>query len=210
MIRLRIIIRKLSTKNHYQLIGVERDADSAEIHKAYLQMAKKYHPDLNPDTEATKKFLEIHKAYKILQNTKSKEEYDKTLPKVYSKPKSKKNSTGTDEKITYEDIADYEDELRKSLEDWELEKHGFTYTKQSSKFRDRLNTNLSANDYGEWHEWSQQFQSHKHRKLERKGNIEYMTAKNVNATYTDSFYDPHDSSISDRNDVISSILDKKY
>ena len=208
MMKSRMIFRKLSTQNHYQLIGVNRDADRVEIHKAYLQMAKQYHPDLNPEPEATKKFHEIHKAYKILQNPKTKEEYDKTLPKVYSKPASKNKYTGA-EKISVEDIADYEEELRKSLEEWEMEKHGFTYSKKSWNYKDRINTNLSANDYGEWHEWSHQFQSHKHRTLERKGNIEYMTARNVNATYTDSFYDPHDSSISDRDDVVSSILDKK-
>ena len=49
-------------RDYYEVLGVERGADDASIKKAYRQLAKKYHPDMNPgDTDAEKKFKERKK-----------------------------------------------------------------------------------------------------------------------------------------------------
>ena len=48
-----------SKRDYYEVLGVSKDADEATLKKAYRQVAKKYHPDMNPgDAEAEKKFKE--------------------------------------------------------------------------------------------------------------------------------------------------------
>ena len=48
-------------RDYYEVLGVDRGADEATIKKAYRQLAKKYHPDMNPgDKEAEKKFKEAY------------------------------------------------------------------------------------------------------------------------------------------------------
>ena len=54
-------------KDYYEVLGVPKDADDAAIKKAYRQLAKKYHPDMNPgDKEAEIKFKEASEAYAVL------------------------------------------------------------------------------------------------------------------------------------------------
>ncbi|KAI0359095.1 hypothetical protein OH77DRAFT_1575621 [Trametes cingulata] len=64
-------------KDPYQVLGVKRDASPAEIKKTYFALARKYHPDTNPDKNAQEKFVEIQEAYDILKDEKKRAEYDK-------------------------------------------------------------------------------------------------------------------------------------
>ena len=58
-------------RDYYEVLGVSRDADEATLKKAYRQVAKKYHPDMNPgDAEAERKFKEASEAYAILSEMK--------------------------------------------------------------------------------------------------------------------------------------------
>ena len=59
------------TKDPYQVLGVSPDASDDEIKAAYRNLAKKYHPDLNPgDATAAKKMNEINAAYDQIKNPK--------------------------------------------------------------------------------------------------------------------------------------------
>jgi len=61
----------------YSLLGVSSTASSVEIKKAYRELARKYHPDANPnDAEAEKKFKEIAMAYEILSDENRRKQYD--------------------------------------------------------------------------------------------------------------------------------------
>lgn len=64
-------------RDYYEVLGVDRNADDATIKKAYRQLAKKYHPDMNPgDAEAEKKFKEASEAYAVLSDPEKKRQYD--------------------------------------------------------------------------------------------------------------------------------------
>ncbi|TBU34968.1 hypothetical protein BD311DRAFT_648323 [Dichomitus squalens] len=64
-------------KDPYQVLGVKKDASAADIKKTYFALARKYHPDTNPDKNAQEKFVEIQEAYDILKDEKKRAEYDK-------------------------------------------------------------------------------------------------------------------------------------
>ncbi len=66
-------------KDYYEILGVSRDATKDDIKRAYRKLAKKYHPDLNPDNreEAEAKFKEISEAYEVLMDDKKREIYDR-------------------------------------------------------------------------------------------------------------------------------------
>lgn len=65
------------TKNLYDVLGVDEDASQAEIKKKYRTLARKHHPDRNPDDpDAEEKFKEIQKAYSILSDEEKREQYD--------------------------------------------------------------------------------------------------------------------------------------
>ncbi|NLX76109.1 MAG: molecular chaperone DnaJ [Clostridiaceae bacterium] len=65
-------------RDYYEILGVSRDADEAELKKAYRKLAKKYHPDMNPnDKEAEAKFKEINEAYAVLSDPQKRQQYDR-------------------------------------------------------------------------------------------------------------------------------------
>lgn len=64
-------------KNYYEILGVGKNADSAEIKKAYRKLALKYHPDQNKDNpQAETKFKEISEAYDVLKDEQKRAAYD--------------------------------------------------------------------------------------------------------------------------------------
>lgn len=64
-------------RDYYEVLGVDKNADDAEIKKAYRVLAKKYHPDMNPDDpEAEAKFKEASEAYAVLSDAEKRKQYD--------------------------------------------------------------------------------------------------------------------------------------
>lgn len=64
-------------EDYYKILGIDKDADAAEIKKAYRKMALKYHPDKNPnDKEAEAMFKKAAEAYEVLSNPDKKARYD--------------------------------------------------------------------------------------------------------------------------------------
>lgn len=64
-------------RDYYEVLGLAKGADENEIKKAYRQLAKKYHPDMNPgDKEAEQRFKEVNEAYAVLSDPDKKAKYD--------------------------------------------------------------------------------------------------------------------------------------
>ena len=61
-------------KNYYSILGVTPDSTFAEIKSAYRTLARKYHPDINP--EGVQKFKDISEAYSTLCDAKKRMQYD--------------------------------------------------------------------------------------------------------------------------------------
>ena len=64
-------------RDYYEVLGVQKGASEDDIKKAYRQLAKKYHPDLNPgDKTAEQKFKEANEAYEVLSDKEKRARYD--------------------------------------------------------------------------------------------------------------------------------------
>jgi molecular chaperone DnaJ len=82
----------MSDKDYYEILGVPKNASEEEIKRAYRELAKKYHPDVNKSADAEERFKEISEAYAILSDPQKREVYDN-----YGK-------AGVEGRYSYEDI----------------------------------------------------------------------------------------------------------
>ena len=68
----------MSKRDFYEVLGVDRSVDAAELKKTYRKLAMKYHPDRNPDDdESEKKFKEVSEAYEVLKDDQQRAAYDR-------------------------------------------------------------------------------------------------------------------------------------
>jgi len=74
----------MAQKDYYDILGLSKNATSAEIKSAYRKLALKYHPDRNPDNkEAEEKFKEAAQAYEVLSDDQKRKQYDQVGHTAY-------------------------------------------------------------------------------------------------------------------------------
>jgi DnaJ-class molecular chaperone len=67
----------MASKDYYSILEVPRSASEADIKSAYRKLARKYHPDMNPNNkQAEERFKEIGEAYEVLSNAEKRKKYD--------------------------------------------------------------------------------------------------------------------------------------
>ncbi|MEY3614238.1 MAG: molecular chaperone DnaJ, partial [Actinomycetota bacterium] len=63
--------------DHYEVLGVSRNASEDEIKKAYRKLARELHPDINPDPKASERFKLVTHAYEVLSDPQQRASYDR-------------------------------------------------------------------------------------------------------------------------------------
>jgi curved DNA-binding protein len=63
-------------KDYYKIMGLERNATTNDIKRAYRKLARKYHPDVSKEANAEEKFKEVGEAYEVLKDTQKRASYD--------------------------------------------------------------------------------------------------------------------------------------
>jgi molecular chaperone DnaJ len=66
----------MSKRDYYEILGVDKNASKDEVKKAYRKLARKYHPDVNKEADASDKFKEATEAFEVLSDPQKKAQYD--------------------------------------------------------------------------------------------------------------------------------------
>jgi DnaJ-class molecular chaperone len=64
-------------RDYYEILGVERSANQEQIRKAYRKLARQFHPDVNKEADAAKKFSEVQEAYDVISDDEKRKNYDR-------------------------------------------------------------------------------------------------------------------------------------
>ncbi len=122
-------------KDYCKILEVNKSASQEVINKVYRTLAKKYHPDSNPENpeEAAEKFKEISEAYEILSDEEKRKEYDAQLDEYYD---SQRNANNED----YENLKSYVSDLEDQISNMQQEEQVYS---QDSNYQ---NNNVQSNN----------------------------------------------------------------
>ena len=101
--------------DYYKVLEVDKKATETEIKKAYRKLARKYHPDLNPnDKEAERKFKELNEANEVLSHVENRKKYDEygenwQHGEQFEKSKQQQQYQGNGQQGGYNDSGDFSD-----------------------------------------------------------------------------------------------------
>lgn len=105
--------------DYYKILGIKKSASEAEIKKAYRKLARKYHPDLNPNNkEANKLFQQINEANEVLSDAENRKKYDKygkdwkhgeEYEKAQQSQRQSAGRRGKEQSYDGEDFSDFSD-----------------------------------------------------------------------------------------------------
>ncbi|MAP81224.1 MAG: molecular chaperone DnaJ [Aequorivita sp.] len=93
--------------DYYKVLGLDKSASTADIKKAYRKLARKYHPDLNPnDTAAQQKFQQVNEANEVLSDPEKRKKYDQygkdwQHADAYEEARKQQQSQGFNRQQTY-------------------------------------------------------------------------------------------------------------
>ncbi|REE07749.1 curved DNA-binding protein [Winogradskyella pacifica] len=103
--------------DYYKILGISKNATENDIKKAYRKLARKYHPDLNPnDKDAEQKFKEINEANEVLSNAENRKKYDEygehwqhaeEYEKAKQQERYQRSSQSTQGGYSEEDFSDF-------------------------------------------------------------------------------------------------------
>lgn len=80
-------MRATSVKDYYQVLGVGKNADEAELKRVFRKLARQYHPDANPgNAGAEARFKEISEAYEVLSDAEKRKQYDQLRANPFAQP----------------------------------------------------------------------------------------------------------------------------
>lgn len=79
--------------DHYKVLGIPRDATQAEVKRAYRDLVKRCHPDVNPSPKAAAIFHHVHEAYSVLNDPEARDRYDERLRMYREAPGKARRAT---------------------------------------------------------------------------------------------------------------------
>ena len=91
-------------KDYYDILGVSKNASDDEIKSAYRKLAKKYHPDISKENNASDKFKEVQEAYEILSDKSKKAQYDQFGHQAFNNNGAGYNQGGYTQGFDFNDI----------------------------------------------------------------------------------------------------------
>ena len=96
-------------RDYYEVLGVGRSADSEQIRAAHRRLARKYHPDMNKDDEASARFSEVQEAYDVLTDTEKRAQYDRYGHTGFDAARSQGHTGGASGNWSNADADTFED-----------------------------------------------------------------------------------------------------
>ncbi len=96
-------------KSYYEVLGVSKTASSEDIKKAYRNLARKHHPDVDKSPDSGTKFKEINEAYQVLSDPQKKSAYDQFGHSAFSPGGGPGRSSGSYQTYNWEDLGGFRD-----------------------------------------------------------------------------------------------------